>query len=133
MRQEPSAGPATRRHRAPRALFVAIVLWFSLTASAPAGPFRQAAAATDPYAEAVLADQPAVYLRLDEAAGPFALDSSGHGEDGTYQSGVAYGTSGAVLTDPGHTAITWTGGGNGPVTAVTQSGTTLPVGNAART
>src|SRR4051794_28697853 len=119
--------------RLPRsASAVSALAILAFAAPASARPFVQAAPATDSYPAAVLADQPALYLRLGERAGPFAFDSSGHGEDATYQAGVAYGASGGLLGS-GDTAVTWSGGGNGPQTAVTQSGGTLPSGNAART
>ncbi len=47
------------------------------------------AAPTDAYGKAVFADSPDVYYRMDEAAGPGAVDSSGSGDDGTY-----FGTNG---------------------------------------
>src|SRR4051794_24564026 len=95
-----------------------------------AAPAR--ALAADGYPQAVLADHPAVYFRLDEASGPIAADSSGHGDDGTYQAGVTYGAAGA-LAATSDTAVSWRGGANAPVTALTQSGAGLPSGDGART
>ena len=45
----------------------------------------------------MLTDQPTVYYRLDESAGPIAADSSGNGHDATYQAGVQFGATGANL------------------------------------
>ena len=45
---------------------------------------------SDPYAEAVLADDPVLYWRLDEEDGDSAADDSGNGGDGTYE-GVSLG------------------------------------------
>lgn len=42
------------------------------------------------YAEAVLADEPAAYWRLDEMVGPRATDASGHSRHGRYELGVAF-------------------------------------------
>jgi hypothetical protein len=78
----------------------------------------------------VLLDHPTTYLRLDERGGAIASDSSGTGNDGTYQSGVTFQSPGPLVSDPADTAVRWKGG---PGTAVTQSGATLPSGNSART
>jgi len=58
--------------------------------------------------DAVLADTPIAYWRLDESAGMIARDSSGHGNDGTYIGGVHPGTAGAIANDP-DTAATFDG------------------------
>lgn len=49
--------------------------------------YRQSAG---PAARALLAAQPAAYWRLDEFAGPRAIDASGHNRDGFYEPGVVY-------------------------------------------
>jgi hypothetical protein len=43
-----------------------------------------------PYARAVLASKPLAYWRGSEFGGPSAADSSGHGNSGLYEDGVAY-------------------------------------------
>lgn len=53
----------------------------------------------DAYAQAVLADTPALYLRLNESSGPTAKDSSGNGRHGTYQGTLSLGQTGLALTD----------------------------------
>jgi hypothetical protein len=60
------------------------------------------------YAQAVLADDPVAYWRLDEASGEVARDFSGHGNDATYIGGVHAGTAGAIAGDP-DTAATFDG------------------------
>ncbi|MBI5532341.1 MAG: LamG domain-containing protein [Deltaproteobacteria bacterium] len=66
-------------------------------------------AATDPqaeppptpvYAPAVLADDPIGYWRFGELAGPLAKDSSLSKIDGTYVGLVAFGATGAIVSDP---------------------------------
>ncbi len=91
------------------------------TAATPTKASRMLAPSTETYKSAVLADKPLIYYRLNESAGPTAIDSSGNGQNGTYaSSGITYGAGGAILgdTDP---AITDNG-----VAAVTQPGSTLP-------
>ena len=48
------------------------------------------------YAAAVLADEPILYLRLDEVEGEVAMDSSGAGRHGTYQLGTSHDADGVV-------------------------------------
>ncbi len=63
---------------------------------------------SDTYSKQVLADAPAAYYRLDEAAGLTLCDSSTSRNNGTYNaSGIAYGVPGALAT--GDTAIAATG------------------------
>src|SRR5204863_6937374 len=57
------------------------------------------AAADLGYPAAVLADQPAGYWRLGEAAGTTATDASGNHLDGTYQGNVTLGVPGALVGD----------------------------------
>jgi hypothetical protein len=53
------------------------------------------------YAQTVLADSPLAYWRLDEPAGATtALDSSGHGVNGTYKGTVSHAVAGAIVNDP---------------------------------
>lgn len=61
---------------------------------------------SDAYSQAVLADSPLVYYRLDESAGPTMCDSSAAANDGTYNpSGITYGAAGALVSgDPAVTA-----------------------------
>lgn len=51
------------------------------------------------YPATVLADSPAVYLRLGDGSGQAATDASGNGRDGTYLAGVALGQPGALVGD----------------------------------
>ena len=51
------------------------------------------------YPGAVLADSPAIYLRLGEASGTVAADSSGNGKDFTYINNPTLGVSGAIGGD----------------------------------
>ena len=53
----------------------------------PRRGFRQS---RGPASEAVLAAKPAAYWRLDEFAGPRAVDSSGRDHDAAYETGVVY-------------------------------------------
>ena len=75
------------------------------------------------YRSAVLADQPGVYYRLDEASGTTAADSSGNGHNGTYTTNATLGQSGA--TNDGDTAIS----GSGRLMQYS-AGTGLPAGTA---
>jgi hypothetical protein len=62
------------------------------------------------YKNAVLADQPQAYYRLDEANGPTAVDSSGNGNNATYSSsGIGFQATGAVEND---SAANFTGAGS---------------------
>ena len=53
-------------------------------------------AALEGYAAAVMADEPILYLRLDETGGDLAMDSSGNERHGTYQVGTTHDADGAV-------------------------------------
>lgn len=68
---------------------------------AEAGPARG-------YAAQVLADAPVAYWRFDEASGKTAVDSSGHGNDATYEGGITLGAPGALAGDD-DTAATFDG------------------------
>lgn len=72
-----------------------------------------------------------MYLRLNESGGSIAADSSGNGNDGTYESGVLFGVAGPLSSVSGDTAIGFNTPGTGAL--VTQSGSTLPSGAAPRT
>lgn len=52
------------------------------------------------YPATVLADSPIAYWRLDDTTTTTAKDSSGNGNDGTYQGGVVLGVQGAIANDP---------------------------------
>jgi RHS repeat-associated protein len=85
--------------------------------------------ASSAYETAVLADSPSVYYRLGESSGTTASDDSGNGYDGTYAaSGVTYGVAGAIENDT-DTAVTFSGAS---VNGVTEAGSGLPSGHAAR-
>jgi len=62
------------------------------------------------YAAAVTADQPSLYLRMDERSGTTAHDASGHGHSGSYVGAVALGSPGIP------------GGGGDPAVALDGSG-----------
>lgn len=51
---------------------------------------------TGPAAKAILAAKPAAYWRLDEFAGPRAVDRSGKNRDGQYENGVVFHLEGAA-------------------------------------
>ena len=95
-----------------------------------------AAAANSPYASAVLNDNPAVYYRLNEKPAippmppPPAADSSGNGHDGQYDGTVTLGGAGLVTGDASAGSVR---NDNAPYQVMTQSGNTLPAGNADRT
>jgi hypothetical protein len=78
-------------------------------------------AASSAYRNAVMADSPLFYLRLNEAMGPDAVDEMRH-YNGTYSGGgITYGVPGAIATDPGNKAIQLAGGTSG-------SGIAMPAG-----
>jgi Concanavalin A-like lectin/glucanases superfamily len=57
-------------------------------------------AATDAsYSKTVLSDKPFQYLRLGEASGTTAADSSGNGRSGLYQGTITRGQTGAIIGD----------------------------------
>jgi hypothetical protein len=51
---------------------------------------------TNAYANAVMADAPLAYLRLDETSGTTAKDASGHGHDAIVRGSVVWGVTGIV-------------------------------------
>ena len=73
-----------------------------------AGGADSEAGAIPGYAGQVLADAPVAYWRFDETAGTTAVDSSGHGNDATYQGGITLGVAGAIAGD-GDTAAAFDG------------------------
>jgi hypothetical protein len=65
-------------------------------------------AGTSKYAAVVMADSPALYLRLGETRGPVAVDEM-HASNGAYfDAGVTYGLPGALAGDP-NTAVAFDG------------------------
>src|SRR5262245_3898854 len=67
------------------------------------------------YSSAVLALNPTGYWRLGEGVGATtAADATGHGNTGTYFSGVTLGQPGAIVGDP-DTAAKFDGSGNAHV------------------
>lgn len=60
------------------------------------------------YSSEVLADSPLCYLRLGEASGATAADSSGNSHSGTYQNSPTLGAAG-LLTGDSNTAVTLNG------------------------
>jgi hypothetical protein len=73
------------------------------------------------YSTEVLADSPLVYLRLGDASGTTATDSSGNSMDGTYVGSPTLGVAGALAGDS-DTAVTF----NGSTQAATVPSTGLP-------
>jgi len=72
----------------------------------------QTMAATSHYAAEVLADHPVAYYQLGELPGAtVAVDSSGNGNDGTYELNPMLGVPG-LIHDPAATAVNFAGGGN---------------------
>ena len=63
---------------------------------------------SDPYGLAVYNDSPTVFLRLNEASGTLANDSSGSGADGTYFGGETLGAASPV-TGPAGSAVAFNG------------------------
>ena len=113
-----------QRRRPPRLGGVTAVLVLTLTLgsagvglAAFAGTTRAAASSWTAfgtplraYDQAVLADAPAVYLRLDDVPGDDAWDSSGHGTRGTYGGTVTLDQPGAATAGGGRGACLGTGG-----------------------
>lgn len=55
------------------------------------------AGVSDAYARAVLADSPVAYYRLNQISGPTMCDSSRLANNGTYEAGVQFGVTGAIV------------------------------------
>ncbi len=73
---------------------------------AVARPATGCSAISDAYTQAVLADSPVAYYRLDETSGPTMCDASTNQSAGTFSpSGLTYGVTGPLLTDPLETAV----------------------------
>jgi hypothetical protein len=94
--------------------------------------------ASSRYAEAVLADHPTVYYRVDETEFTTAEDSSGNGLNATYVdsgAGPYESRSGALVSDSDTAVQRYQNSGFcGPcVGMLAQSGNTLPAGNSPRT
>jgi large repetitive protein len=87
-----------REHR--RGLGIAIlgVLFGVVTLAGGGG--KQAAAANVSYHDAVMADVPVGYWRLDEASGAAALDQTANNDRGTYTGGITLGVPGGLISDP---------------------------------
>ncbi|KQR16787.1 signal peptidase I [Cellulomonas sp. Leaf334] len=76
---------------------------FSATTAAATSTWSVAAARLGPYGDAVLADRPFLFFRMDEQSGDVAVDSSGNGHDSGYRgSPIKAGVVGAL---PGQTAV----------------------------
>lgn len=67
---------------------------------------------SSPYAQAVLADGPAGYWRLDELAGTSAADATGGAQTGTYVNGPALGVTGLLAAESNDRAVTFNGSNN---------------------
>lgn len=57
------------------------------------------------YSSEVLADSPAIYLRLDNTSGTTATDASGNGRHGTYIGQYVLAQTGLVNSDPSSTSV----------------------------
>lgn len=71
----------------------------SWTGATPIGYAYQWQRITGGYANAVLADGPSAYWRLDEPSGTTLNDASGNGHTGSYSGNVALGQAGAMTGD----------------------------------
>src|ERR1035438_3131412 len=70
----------------------------------------QSALSQSQYQATVLADHPVAYYRLGEAPGATAaVDSSGNGNNGTYENGAVLGVPGLIV-DPANTAVNFASG-----------------------
>ena len=78
---------------------VGSLIFFALTQRGALGRVAQLSNTTTAYPQAVLANHPTSYYRLDESAGPIASDASGNGHDATYQSNVQFGIAGALPSE----------------------------------
>ena len=63
------------------------------------------------YKSTILADNPVIYWRLDETAGPTATDLSGHGNNGTYGGPSLQFSQPGALTSDNDTAVFLNSGG----------------------
>ncbi len=77
---------------------------------------RRGPRAVQDYVSAVMADAPDVFWRLNETSGTTAVDSSGHGYNGTYGASVSHGGPAAVVGD---TTAVFPGGTASSATVVT--------------
>jgi phosphodiesterase/alkaline phosphatase D-like protein len=64
---------------------------------------------SSPYGQAVLADGPAGYWRLDEASGTAAVDATGGGQTGTYVNGPTLGAAGLLAAESSDRAVVFNG------------------------
>jgi hypothetical protein len=64
-------------------------------------------AAAGPYADAILANNPYAYYRLNETGGTTVQDASGNGRNGTFVNAPALNQAGA-LAEPGNSAVRFT-------------------------
>ncbi|NJQ04691.1 LamG-like jellyroll fold domain-containing protein [Streptomyces lonarensis] len=69
-----------------------------------------AAAGSQPYADAVLADDPVLYWRHDETGGFYASDVSGNDNSGVHRGNPSRGVTPAAVPYPGARGIGYTGG-----------------------
>ncbi|MEO3752325.1 DNRLRE domain-containing protein [Streptomyces sp. B6B3] len=67
------------------------------------------ATSSQPYVDAVLADDPLLYWRYDEPANDFASDASGNGNSGVHKLGVDPGTTPPAVQGPNAAAATYDG------------------------
>jgi Concanavalin A-like lectin/glucanases superfamily len=85
------------------------------------------ASADASYSATVLSDRPFQYLRLGEASGTSATDSSGNGRTGQYQGTVTFGQAGAITGDANKAVrLGGTASSNGYVTQQSATAVTNP-------
>ncbi|WP_165985961.1 LamG-like jellyroll fold domain-containing protein [Streptomyces sp. YIM 98790] len=81
-----------------------------------------AATSAEPYADAVLADNPELYWRYDETQGFYASDSSGNNHSGVHRGNPSRGITPPAVDGPGARGIGYTGG----ITTYTYSDQSFP-------
>ena len=84
------------------------------------------------YAEAILADSPSHYYRLNETSGTVAADSSGFDRHGTYN-GATLGQTGALAVEPDPAVLFPEAGSSRSMTGQAGSEQGLATGDGART
>src|SRR6266851_1974346 len=81
-----------------RSLFSVVILASLLATLVPLLPIPVSAASN--YNTTVLADAPAAYWRVGEAAGTTMTDATANANNGTYAGGFTLGQTGAIVGDP---------------------------------
>ncbi len=84
---------------------------FSAETRSSGNRWTAAAVLRSRYDSAILANNPYLYYRLDEASGATATDMAGGGRNGTFTAISAYQQAGAMVTNPDDAVCTAGGGG----------------------